>query len=161
MVIDYQKLQLRKANTADSRFIRDLYCSSRETEVKEVDWPERQKIIFLRQQFTLQQKHFDNTYPKANKDIILYKNKVIGRFFTNVNQECNHCHLIDITIINEYCRQGIGRFLLKHWIKNTELMSAKLSLYVRDDNPAFNLYISLGFIQTKTVNGYFYLEKQA
>lgn len=158
MIIEYQQIQLGLATSADSRFIRDLYCTSRDPEMAYVDWPEKQKKVFLRQQYALQTKHFDKVYPKARKQLIFYKGKPIGRFFTDENQQDNHWHLLDITLLREYRGLGIGRYLLQSWLKQAHEVSSRATLYVANHNRAFNLYASLGFKKIGVKDRYYYLE---
>lgn len=160
MNIDELQLEYRPVTKADHRFIRDLYCSTRQREIDATDWPEKQKKIFLRQQFALQQKHYDKTYPQANKQLITYQGRAIGRFYTNKDLGHNRWHIIDITLAIEFRGMGIGSYILQHWIRQARDTSVIVSLYVDSLNPARHLYERLGFKIVKSEGRYFYMEKR-
>lgn len=156
--MNYMQLNYRSVTSKDSRFIRNLYCDSRKIEMTLVDWSKREKKMFLHEQFSLQQKHYDKTYPKANKQLIFLNDTAIGLFFTNVTEEEDNWHLIEISIAEPYRNQGVGRHILNHWIEEAKQQKAKVSLYVKIGNRAINLYKAFGFRSIESINGYLYLE---
>ena len=153
---DFQSLTLRPVTKGDKRFVRDLYCTSRDHEINHVDMPEPQLKVFLRQQFALQQKHFDKTYPKADKQVIIDQGKPIGRLY--VEQSADDIHLIDITLLREYRGNGIGRYFVEQLIAKALQKKTKVSLYVQAQNPALKLYQSMGFKPAGGKGDYFYME---
>lgn len=137
---DYQKITFRLVKASDHRFIRNLYCHSREQEMTIVDWSKHDKKAFLHKQFSLQQKHIFKTYPHAIKQLILDGDIIIGIFYTNISSAKEHYHLIDISLKRECQGQGIGSYLLNQWMTLTHNKTNKFSLYVQIGNYALNLY---------------------
>lgn len=151
-------LALRPIRKSDQRFLRDLYCTSRDYEMSQVDMPESQKKAFLRQQFALQTKHYDKVYREAELQIIMKDGQPIGRIYTDYNVKDNQFHLIDITLLREYRGLGIGRYLIEGLKARAASANASLSLYVHSFNPALKFYQGLGFVQRRSEHGHLYLQ---
>jgi ribosomal protein S18 acetylase RimI-like enzyme len=158
--IVHQEVIYRSVTKADNRFLRDLYCTFRDYETANLAWPEKKLTVFLRQQFALQQKHFDKTYPKANNKIIVYQGKAIGRICSNFDHSNRTFHLIDITLLRQYRGQGIGRFLIEQLVVRAQEKASPIGLYVQNLNPAFKLYEAIGFKSLRVNDGYIYMQYQ-
>lgn len=154
----FESLALRPIRKSDQRFLRDLYCTSRDYEISQADMTESQKKAFLRQQFALQTKHYDKVYREAELQIIMKDGQPIGRIYTDYNVKDNQFHLIDITLLREYRRFGIGRYLIEGLKARAASANASLSLYVHSFNPALKFYQGLGFVQRRSERGYLYLQ---
>ncbi|EJN6828872.1 N-acetyltransferase family protein [Vibrio cidicii] len=154
----FESLALRPIRKSDQRFLRDLYCTSRDYEMRQVDLSDSQKKAFLRQQFALQTKHYDKVYREAELQIIMKDGQPIGRIYTDYNVKDNQFHLIDITLLREYRRLGIGRYLIEGLKARAASANASLSLYVHSFNPALKFYQGLGFVQRRNEHGYLYLQ---
>ncbi|MEJ2766999.1 GNAT family N-acetyltransferase [Photobacterium sp. MCCC 1A19761] len=151
-------LALRPIRKSDQRFLRDLYCTSRDYEMSQVDLSESQKKAFLRQQFALQTKHYDKVYREAELQIIMKDGQPIGRLYADYNAQANQFHLIDITLLREYRGLGIGRYLIEGLKARAASANASLSLYVHSFNPALKFYQGLGFVQRRNEHGQLYLQ---
>ncbi|SBS30753.1 ribosomal-protein-alanine N-acetyltransferase [Marinomonas spartinae] len=156
--MDFQLLALRKENKADMLFIKNLYYMSREAEMATVPWSLSDKKLFLKKQFTLQKKHFDKVYPQAIKQLILYQGQPIGRLYTVVNEKSKDWHLIDVTLLPERCGLGVGRYLITQLINKVSSKKAKLTLYVHSRNPAYQLYVDMGFEKIGDKEGYYHMQ---
>ena len=136
---------LRPATPKDKHFLRELYCVSRDYEVAGSDLPEAKLKAFLRQQFALQQKHYDKTYPEAERNIIVFKGEDIGRFDVNFHAVKSQYHLLDITLQREYRGFQIGKKLLLGLMNRARDNNASVTLNVHIMNPAQSFYKNLGF----------------
>jgi ribosomal protein S18 acetylase RimI-like enzyme len=56
--------------------------------------------------------------------------------------------LIDIALVEEQRRQGVGTYLLRELLKECEEQGWAMHLQVAQGNPAMHLYQRLGFLQT-------------
>ncbi len=156
--IDDKQLSMRPATKADRRFVRSLYFSSRCAEMAQVPWDEARKKAFLKSQFDLQQKHYDKTYPKADKQIVLWQNQPVGYLHTHFAHKDKRLHLIDISLLPEWRGQGVGSWLLGLLMDKATAKNAKMSLYVHQLNPAKSLYLRLGFVEVSSQQGNLYME---
>lgn len=155
---EFSALTQRPVTKADNRFVRDLYCTSRDYEIKNVPWPQAQLTAFLKEQYALQKKHWDKTYPKADRKLILFQGQPIGRLYTDFDRQRKRLHLIDITLLREYRGFGIGAHMVRQLMSFADEKKAPLSLYVHSLNPAARLYFSLGFEQVSTKQEHLYLQ---
>lgn len=151
-------LSLRQVTKNDKRFLSDLYSVSRDFELANVSWSNQQIKIFLKQQFDLQQKHYEKYFPDADRRLILKNNCPIGRLYSDFDSKKKQLCLIDITLQREYRGQGIGRYFIEQLIQKAKMKNAVISLHVHPQNPALRLYRSLGFLHISNYQGYYYME---
>jgi len=139
------------------RFLRDLYCTSRDEEIATVDWPAKQIKTFLHAQFELQQKHYTKTYPQSLRQLIHFNGQPIGRLYLNHDQLKQQIHLIDITILPEYRKLGIGAHLMTNIITQAKAINWQVSLYVSQQKQALSWYKTMGFKVKSVENGYHFM----
>ncbi len=141
--LDFDKVWFRAEISADTDFLLKLYISTRELELKQLDWSHAEKISFLTQQFKAQYASYRQVYPDAEFDLIEYQAESIGRLYLLKSEA--ECRLIDIALLPEYRNRKLGQ----HLIQNIQHLAAKTSspvtLHVDHANPAFSLYKRLGF----------------
>ena len=148
-------IQLRPVEEKDDSFIEEVYGSTRQDELNLTNWPEQQKKAFIIMQSMAQLAEYKKNYPGAAYEIIIYKKKQAGRFYTWEND--NEIRLIDITLLPLFRGKGIGTFLLKELIKKSNSVQKKISLHVDPVNPALQLYWRLGFIHIKNNGRHYYM----
>ena len=152
-------IQLRMAEKKDGTFIETVYRSTREAELSLTNWPEQQKKAFIIMQLMAQLAEYKKNYPGAVYQIVLYKKKAAGRFYTWEND--NEIRLIDITLLPQFRGKGIGTQLLQELIKKSIAVKKKISLHVEPGNPALQLYRRSGFKHIKNNGRHYYMEKES
>ena len=134
---------LRTATPEDEAFLFELYSSTRAEEMAAWGWPAPQREMFLKMQYAAQSQAFRSTFPQADHHIILHGERPIGRLFID---RCGlHLTLVDIALLPEYRRQGIGTALLRDLQEEAARVGKAVRLHVFKTNPAARLYERLGF----------------
>ena len=141
---------LRAAAESDKDFLFSVYASTRADEMELVDWSDEQKEGFLHMQFDAQTKHYSLYYPNAEYKIIERTGVPIGRLI--VENRGDHFLIMDVALLPEYRRSGIGSFLIEQLKQESVRLSLPLVLRVEFFNPAVRLYTRLGFVKTRDVN---------
>jgi ribosomal protein S18 acetylase RimI-like enzyme len=141
---------LRAAAESDKDFLFSVYASTRADEMELVDWSDEQKEGFLHMQFDAQTKHYSLYYPNAEYKIIERTGVPIGRLI--VENRGDHYLIMDVALLPEYRRSGIGSFLIDQLKQESVRLSLPLVLRVEFFNPAVRLYTRLGFVKTRDVN---------
>lgn len=146
-----------KSETKEKKdFLFSLYISTREDELSVTSMSEREKKLFLQQQFEAKEKDYSSKFQKANFLIIKRKKKDIGRLVYSVNDKV---HLIDIAFIKKARSQGFGREVIDALITYAKEKNKNFELSVAIDNTqALKLYKNLG-LRVVGQNGY-YLDMQ-
>jgi ribosomal protein S18 acetylase RimI-like enzyme len=147
-------MTLRPATAADYDFMRRLYHSIREEEMKRFPFDEAQKIAFLDQQFAAQFAHYEQHYPTCERNIIELEGHAIGRLW--VDEWRDQIRLVDIALVPEQRGSGIGTALLRDVLARGTASSKPVTIHVEAYNPALRLYERLGFQRVDT-NGAYYL----
>lgn len=150
-------ITLRPVEEKDNIFIETVYRSTREKELNFTNWGEEQKRAFIRMQSAAQMAEYKTKFPGAAWQIIVYKKKDAGRFFTWENDI--EIRVIDITLLPPFIGKGIGTFLLQELIKRANEVQKKISLHAEPGNPALQLYLRLGFIHIRNNGRHYYMEK--
>lgn len=147
MVIDEkitESITLREAVAKDTPFLDRLYCDTRRAEVSAWGWSSEQQEWFLRMQFDAQRRSYQDRFPKALNLIVFRDDAPIGRLLTC--WEGPSMRLIDVALLSEHRRLGIGTFLLRSLLEECQARDCVLRLQVSKDNPAMRLYKRLGFV---------------
>jgi ribosomal protein S18 acetylase RimI-like enzyme len=150
-------LIMRSVRDTDEAFLYQLYCSTRTDELALTNWTASQQHLFLQMQFTAQRSHYTAYYPKARHTIIYFQKQAVGRLM--VDHSASAIHLIDITILPEYCGRGIGTQLLKQLLAEGATSHKPVTLEVfRANQRALQLYKRLGFVVTGEVGTHFQMQ---
>lgn len=150
-------LSLRPAGPDDEAFLFYLYASTRAAEMALVGWDPAQKESFLRMQFDAQQSHYQKAFPQADHDIILAKNKPIGRLY--VDRSGQEIRLLDITIVPEKRNNGVGTAFIEKLKEEARQKGVPVRFYVWQLNQAaYRLYRRLGFLQAGEAGAYLLME---
>jgi ribosomal protein S18 acetylase RimI-like enzyme len=131
---------LRPMQPADQAFSYQVYASTRLEEMALVDWLPEQKATFLHMQYDLRERQYQAAYPDAVTVMILCDNVPAGAMITV--QTADAVCLVDIAILPEYRRLGIGTAILRDLQKEGK----KIVLHVLRQNPAARWYSRLGFV---------------
>ena len=144
------RIDLRTVVGGDTDFLFSVYASTRAEEMELVDWSDEQKDAFLHMQFDAQTKHYLAHYPNAEYKIIERAGVPIGRLI--VENRGDHFLIMDIALLPDYRRSGIGTFLIQALKEQTVRLKLPLVLRVEYFNPAVHQYARLGFVKTRDVN---------
>jgi GNAT superfamily N-acetyltransferase len=149
-------IHLRPIRPEDEPFLQRVYASSREEELKQVDWDARQKEDFLRMQFEAQHSHYTEHFPAADFQLILKGDEAIGRLY--VDRRSDEIRLIDIALLPEFQGEGTGSGLLETLLDEARQTGLPLRIHVEKFNPALRWYGRLGFRQIEDKGVYFFME---
>lgn len=145
-----QSVTLRSHQEQDLPFMQELYASTREDELKQTDFTEDEKRVFLTQQFNAQYTHYTQHYATDAFNIIELHGQAIGRLF--VDYWTTEIRVVDIALKPEYCNRGIGSYLFKNLCDEASATGRTVTIHVEHNNPAKNLYQRLGFTEKTRTN---------
>ena len=154
-----ETIRFRPATPADVPFLRHLYGTTRQDEMQHVPWTDAQKAAFLDMQFSAQKKHYEEFYPNCQFLVIELAGEPIGRLYIDRGDE--DIEIVDIALLPQFRRRGIGRMLLEEIIEEGRATSKTVTIYVEHFNPARRLYDRLGFRHVDTNGVYHLLEWRA
>jgi ribosomal protein S18 acetylase RimI-like enzyme len=143
-------LVLRLADAADAVFLAGLYRAVHAHEFDALGWDEAVKAAFLDQQYALQQRGHRAAYPEAERNIVMLGADPIGRL--DIDRRAGRVHVVDIALLPERCRQGIGTALIRRM--KADAGASDIGLQVLASNPARRLYARLGFLETEMAPPY-------
>ncbi|MEA2568910.1 MAG: hypothetical protein QOI24_911 [Acidobacteriota bacterium] len=144
----------RPVASGDVPFLRYLYGTTREEELRQLPWSEEQKAEFLDMQFQAQKSHYEDYYPDCAFLVIELQGQAIGRLY--IDRQADAIEIIDIALLPQYRGRGIGQALLGEILAEGKASSRKVTIYVEHFNPARHLYDRLGFQHVDT-NGVYHL----
>ena len=150
------KIQLKNIDEKDLPFLNRVYASIREYELRQAPWSDEEKSKFLTMQFNAQHSHYQKHYPNSDFNIILFDNEQIGRLYVDRGEK--DMLLIDIALLPEYQKKGIGLFLMKDLINEAKEKNQPIFLHVEKFNPALNFYHKLGFEIIEDKEVYLYMK---
>lgn len=136
-------IKLRPIEEQDRAFLRDLYATTRADEMAVVDWTEAEKAEFIRFQFRAQHTYYMEQFPDAAFDLVLENGEPIGRLY--VDRREDEIRLIDIALMPEKRRSGIGGGLMRQVLDEAGGAGLPVQIHVERNNPALALYRRLGF----------------
>ena len=127
----------------DAAFLLDLYRSTREQELAQVDWTDEQKRAFIAMQFKAQRDHYRREYAGAHFDILERHGEPIGRLY--LHERADEIRVVEITLSPSVRNQGLGGALLADVLAGAARSGRSVSIHVERFNPARRLYERLGF----------------
>jgi ribosomal protein S18 acetylase RimI-like enzyme len=136
-------LSLRPALPADEVFLYQLIYENLFEKLAAWAWDASVRGPLLKMQIDGQRASYAAEFPHADHGIILLDDRPIGRLIVDRGPEIHH--LVDITILKQNRRAGIGGALIRALCTEAEMMRRRVRLHVAVDNPARELYRRLGF----------------
>jgi ribosomal protein S18 acetylase RimI-like enzyme len=138
-------ITLRPVAGSDDQFLLSVYASTRDQEMAMVPWSAEQKEVFVHAQFTAQGQHYAAEHPHADHDIICKEEVAVGRVY--VDRSAQGLHILDITILPQYRRLGIGSTVLRRLMQEASAGAAAkpVTIYIESFNPSQSLFRKLGF----------------
>jgi ribosomal protein S18 acetylase RimI-like enzyme len=140
----------------DEAFLAKLYATTRDIEMALTGWDAAQQEAFLRMQFQFQTTHYRKHYGDASFQIILRDAAPIGRIY--VHYGTREIRLIDIALLPEFRRSGIGGAILENLLQEAARQEKTVTLHVERFNPALRLYERLGFQVVEDLGINLYME---
>lgn len=151
--------RLRPARAEDRDFLLRVYASTREEELRLVDWSDDQKAAFVGMQFDAQDSYYREHYEPATFDVIEVDGEPAGRLY--VARWEDDIRIIDIALLPEYRGRGIGTALLRELLDEAAACAKRLSIHVEVNNPARQLYERLGFVPVEERGVYLLMQAGA
>ncbi|HEV3048861.1 MAG TPA: GNAT family N-acetyltransferase [Longimicrobium sp.] len=148
---------LRPITDADMDFLHRLYATTREDELKQVDWTPEQKAMFVSHQFHAQHQYWQENYTDTSWDLVVADGEPIGRLY--VARWPDDIRIVDIALMPEYRGGGVGTRLLREVLAEGDATGRKVSIHVEIYNPARRLYERLGFVQAGDRGVYLLMER--
>lgn len=145
-----QSITLRAATSDDEAFLFEVFAGTRLDEFRFLD--EEPKQALLRMQYNVQRFQYDEGFPQAESGIILKDHNPVGRML--VNESESEITLVDIALLPEHRKSGIGTQLLEELLRRAAVARKPVRLHVLKTNPALRLYQRLGFAQVKDESMY-------
>jgi ribosomal protein S18 acetylase RimI-like enzyme len=154
LVVSEREIYLEPASPADKSFMYATFASTRTEELAITGWSEEQKEQFLRMQFEAQRLSYLHDLPDAEYLVIHSGPTAVGRLI--VERTPAEIHIVDIALLTQFRKQGIGSVLMRRIIAEAEQTGKSVRLFVEKFNPALHWYERMGFKVLST--GPIYLE---
>jgi GNAT superfamily N-acetyltransferase len=136
-------ITLRPVGPGDQDFLVQVYASTRAEEMAMVPWTDEERQLFVRSQFSAQQRHYAEKYTNANHDVILSNGGQVGRLY--VARLEKEIRIVDLTLLPQERNKGIGSYLLQQLLEEARSGGKPTTIYVEEFNPSLNLFKRLGF----------------
>lgn len=136
-------IALFPAADGDREFLLQVYTVSREADLSMTHWDNAQKRAFAEHQLDAQTYTYRVKYPSAAHDIIWYDGKPVGRLY--VDRGVEQIAILDITVLPEYRRKGIGTELVRNLQNEAAATNRSVRIYLEQFNPSQKLFRKLGF----------------
>lgn len=150
-------IELRPVEAGDDSFLRELYASTRATEMAMVPWSDEEKAGFLDMQFTAQATDYTARFPDSQHSIITVAGDAVGRIW--VDRADDEIRLMDIALLPERRNGGTGTALLRRLQREAQQAGRPLRHSVFKGNPdALRFYDRLGFEVVEDFETYVLME---
>jgi len=123
-----------------------VYASTREEELRPVDWTADQKEAFVRMQFEAQDAYYREHYHPATFDVVEVDGDPVGRLY--VARWADEIRIIDVALLPEHRGRGIGTSVIRALLDEAAASGKRLSIHVEKHNPARRLYERLEFVES-------------
>ncbi len=150
-------INFRPITDNDLDFLCELYADTRADEMTLSGWEQTEIDKFLNMQFNIQHKQYMDNYKKAQFEIVLYNKVPAGRLY--VDRRKKEIRIIDIALLRQFQRQGIGSRIMKNLITETDDKQVPIGLHVEYNNPAMGLYERLGFKKCELIGIYYFMKR--
>lgn len=150
-------VSLRPVAEGDRPFLLTLYGSTRKAELDQVEWLPGAREAFLAHQLEMQHRSWRMQSPEASFSIVVVDGEPAGRLY--VDRRPREIRIIDIALMPDVRRRGVGTRLLTELIDESGQIGAPLAIHVERFNPALHWYARLGFVEVEDRGVYLYLER--
>ena len=149
-------ITLRPVSSSDRDFLLQVYASTREEELRLVDWSADQKAAFVRMQFEAQDAYYREHYHPATFDVVEVDGEAVGRLY--VVRWDDEIRIIDIALLPEHRGRSVGTSVIQALLDEAAAVGKRLSIHVEKHNPARRLYERLGFAEAGEHGFYLLME---
>lgn len=157
--IDSSAISLKAITNKDLPFLYGVYRSTRLDELKPANFSKKALEDFLQMQFNLQHTQYMKNYENPSFDLIIINDSTpVGRLY--VNRVEAEIRIIDIALLTEYRRKGIGGKLMRNLINESEEKKISLSLHVEHNNPVLDFYKEIGFRGIEDRGVYLFMKRR-
>lgn len=150
-------IHLKPITDKDLPFLYKVYCSTRLEELAPAHFTKQELEDFLQMQFHLQHTQYMNNYENPSFDIILLDTVPVGRLY--VDRKEDDIRIIDIALLPEYRRKGIGGTLIGELINESDTKKIPLTLHVEYNNPILPFYKRIGFRSIRDTGVYVFMKR--
>ncbi|MEM7049390.1 MAG: GNAT family N-acetyltransferase [Acidobacteriota bacterium] len=150
------EIELRPMTSEDLPFLLQVYAGTRAEELAAVPWSDAEKEQFVRMQFEAQHTFYQQQFPDAAYDLVVVDGEAIGRLY--VDRRTDEIRLIDIALLPEKRRGGVGSRLLAELLAEGQAAGLPVRIHVEKNNPALSLYHRLGFEELEDQGVYYLME---
>jgi GNAT superfamily N-acetyltransferase len=151
-------ITLRPISSSDHGFLLQLYASTREEELAQVPWSDRERDVFLRHQFDAQDHHYREHYPEASFDVVELDGVPVGRLY--IARWADEIRIMELSLLPEHRGAGTGTRLVRSILDEAAREGKRTSVHVEQHNPARRLYERLGFVPIADRGVYLLMEAQ-
>jgi GNAT superfamily N-acetyltransferase len=137
------QVAFRVIHDADRAFLLRVYASTREWEFRLTVWTEADKADFLRRQFEMQDRDYQQAFPAAVRRIVTLDGVDIGRLYVQRQDDC--LRIIEFSLLPEARGRGIGTDILRSLLNEAHGGKVPVRLSVARGSPALRLYARHGF----------------
>lgn len=148
-------IRLRPIGEADRDHLLRVYAASRADEGRRLAWAPDVWRQFIVQQFDAQHAQYLRSYVSPSFDLVLLDALPVGRLY--VDRQPHEIRLVDIALLPEFRRRGIGGALLRGLLAEAQASGRYLGLHVARDNPILPYYRRLGLATAAERGVYLYL----
>ena len=141
-------ISLRPADGGDDAFLFEVYASSRRETLDPLGWDRPTADAFLRTQFEAEERDWRHHQPGAQCCVVLRDAVPVGRLYLARSE--HELRVMDITLLPEHQRQGIGTALLQELLDEATRTRRTVRAHVERTSPAVRLYRRLGFLHAAT-----------
>jgi ribosomal protein S18 acetylase RimI-like enzyme len=153
-------LTLRPVMPEDEEFLVEVYASTRAHELAQIPWDEAQRNAFLKMQLKARDQSYLMYYPAIDDRVILLADEKIGRLI--LSRTDTEIRLVDITILPEFRKQGLGTSLIKDLFTEADETGKIVCLQVEKTNPqARALYERMGLTVKSENQTHFQMERES
>ena len=140
----------------DGDFLLSVYASTR-PELTGLGWPGQQKDAFIRMQFDAQTRHYRESFPDAIYSVIRAGGEPAGRLI--VSHADDQILIIDIAILPQFRRTGIGSALVQRLLKQADAGHLPVRCHVLHDSTARQFWEHAGFTPQSSDGVYVAMER--
>lgn len=136
-------IALRPCVAQDVEFLRRVYHSTRDGEMRMLPWSDADKAAFLDMQFEAQRKHYEGAYPGCAFQVVEIDGAAAGRLYVDRTEK--DINVLDIALLPPFRGRGVGTKLIEAILEEARSSLRSVTLHVEQYNPARRLYERLGF----------------
>src|SRR5258708_3269394 len=121
-------LSLRPFVAEDQAFLGQIYASTRQEELAQVDWTPEQKEAFLTSQFNPQHQYYQENYAGPSFQVILCDGVPAGRLYVARWEE--EIRIVDIAFLPEFRQHGLGSRLIQDLFAEADRAGKPVRIHV-------------------------------